>query len=386
MSRAALNLHLALSILGCFGGGSLYGWSGYLPAVRAEFGVANTAASMVFSLALFSFTLGVLLGPMLLARVSPPVRLPLIAGLAALSLGAAGLCTGFVGFAVAYGGFFGFASGGLYNHTVSMASASGRPTLLVPVSVAAFGFGGAVFGPVQIWLTSVGWGLWSTMPAFGCLAVVVVAALVLRPLPDCAIAAPHAPVRLVKPDKVIAALWVIFAAGSCSGLIVLGFAAQFLPQAVDGIGLMSLAVFLAALGNALGRLSSALTVAWFGPARGIAGSLILSIFSLACLIVTTAPVIVIGLLFFVAFAYGQLAATTPLLVKTQVSGAAFPSSFGWVFTGWGVAGLVGPWTAGGLLDATGTFQIPLIACIALAVLSLWFVVGFTKRDRLEETR
>ena len=384
MSLAARRFHFVLTILGCFGGGSLYGWSGYQPAVRAQFAVSNAAASMVFSLALVSFTLGVLLGPMLLTRVPPRFRLPLLAGPAALSLCVSGASTGFSGFVMAYGISFGFVSGAIYNHTISMASASHAATLLVPVSVAAFGFGGAVFGPVHVWLTANGWGLWSIAPALICLTVVALLAFGAQAQTGTEKTTSARPTPMVRPDKTIAILWIIFAAGSCSGLIVLGFAAQILPPAAEGVGLESLAIFLAALGNTMGRLSSAVTAGRFGPARGIAGALVLSMIALAGLTITATPGVVIGLLFLVAFAYGQLAATTPLLVKSQVGGAAFPGAFGWVFTGWGVAGLVGPWSAGWLLDATGTLRFSLVACIALAALSFWLVLRFPTRDPAEE--
>ena len=384
MSRAARRFRQALTILGCFSAGSLYGWSGYLPAVRAEFAISNAAASMVFSLALVSFTLGVLLGPLLLTRVTPGFRLPLIAGLAASSLAVSGLSTGFAGFAIAYGVAFGFLSGVMYNHTISMASASSAPTLLVPISVSAFGLGGAIFGPVHVSLSASGWELWSIAPALVCLGVVALLAIAAKAAVDPEIEGQSAPVPLVKPDKTIAILWVIFAAGSCSGLIVLGFAAQILPPVADNVGLASLAIFLAALGNTLGRLSSAMTAGRFGPARCIAGALVLSMIALAGLTFSTAPGVVVGLLFFVAFAYGQIAATTPLLVNEQVGGFAFAGAFGLVFTGWGVAGLVGPWTAGWLLDATGTLRFSLIACIGLAGLSFWLVLRFTTRDTTKE--
>ena len=384
MPIATRRFHLVLTIVGCFGGGSLYGWSGYLPAVRAQFEVSNAAASMVFSFALGSFTLGVLLGPVLLAKVAPGFRLPLGAGLAALSLGAAGMSAGFAGLVIAYGLAFGFLSGALYNHTISMAAQSRAATLFVPIGVAAFGLGGAVFGPVQFWLSGAGWGLWSIAPALVCLTGVALLALVVRAPLETHKTRHSAPVPMVKPDKTIVVLWIIFAAGSCSGLIVLGFAAQFLPKAADGVGLAGMAIFLAASGNTLGRLSAAVTAGRFGPVRGIAGALVLSMVALAGLTFTTAPGLVVGLLFLVAFAYGQLAATTPLLVRSQVSGPAFSGAFGWVFTGWGVAGLVGPWTAGWLLDATGTLRLSLIACIALAAIGLWLVLGFAKRDAGEE--
>lgn len=379
MSLAARRAHSRLTILACFGGGSLYGWSGYLPAVRTQFGVSNASASMVFSLALLSFTLGVLLGPYLLAHILPRYRLIFLASLSVLALTIAAASAGFAGFFLSYGLCFGFVAGVLYNHAISTASASVSATTLVPVSVAAFGLGGAVFGPVHVWLAA--FGLWSLAPATVCLAFVAVLALVMRPLPDLKESVQARPEPMITPDKTIVTLGIIFAAGSCSGLIVLGFASQILPGDADGVGLASLAIFLAAIGNTLGRLCSVITAGWFGPARAIVGALVLSMITLGALVFASVPGMVVGLLLLVAFAYGQLAATMPLLVKSQVSGATFSRSFGWVFIGWGVAGLLGPWSAGWLLDVTGSVHISLILCILLTALSLWLVSGFIKSDR-----
>lgn len=381
MARKARRFHFALTTLGCFGGGSLYGWSGLLPAVRATFDVSNATASMVFSLALISFTSGVLLGPMLFALVPSRFRLSAIAGCAAISLGLTGSSQGFNGFVLSYGILFGFVSGVLYNHAISQAAASEDANLLVPVNVAAFGLGGAVFGPIHVWLAASGWSIWATLPALVCLGAVCILAMFVSPNTDARATARLQSARMIKPNRTLVALWIVFAAGSCSGLIVLGFAAQILPQTAGGTGVASLAIFLAALGNSLGRLTSAVTTSMFGAASGIAGALALSMMALASLIFATAPFVVVMLLFFVAFAYGQLAATTPLLVRLQVRDAEFPASFGLVFTGWGVAGLVGPWTAGWLLDVSGTLQFALISCIALSFLSLCMVLPFTRRTR-----
>ena len=110
----------------------------------------------------------------------------------------------------------------------------------------------------------------------------------------------------------------------------------------------------------------------------------MSMLSLVCLAITAAPIAVVALLFVVAFAYGQLAATIPLLVKAHVSPAAFSGAFGLVFTGWGVAGLIGPWTAGWVLDATGTLQYALVICMALAALSLWLVLRLARDHAVSE--
>ncbi|WP_293445353.1 hypothetical protein [Planktotalea sp.] len=384
MSLAAGRVHSGLTILGCFGAGSLYGWSGYMPAVRAQFAVSNALASMVFSLALVSFTVGVLLGPYFLKRMSSRYRLALLAVLAVLALSGAGASAGFGTFVASYGVCFGLICGALYNHALATASFTASATLLIPISVASFGLGGAVFGPVQFWLNTSGWSLWSHAPVLVCFVFVALLAFFAGSSFTSETVEQTPAKRMILPDKTIVVLGVIFAAGSSSGLIVIGFASQILPRGADGLGLTSLAIFLSAIGNTLGRLSSALSAGWFGPARAIAGAMVATLITLGSLIFAATPILVVGLLFFVAFGYGQLAASMPLLVKSQVEASTFSASFGWVFVGWGVAGLIGPWSAGWLMDSTGTLKASLLICIVLAALSFWLVLGFSKTDRPQE--
>ena len=79
-------LSVTLPILGCFGGGSLYGWSGLMSAVQSAFAAGSAAASMVFSLALVSFMVGVLIRPLLLYHVPQRLHLSVIAFGAAASV------------------------------------------------------------------------------------------------------------------------------------------------------------------------------------------------------------------------------------------------------------------------------------------------------------
>lgn len=83
---------------------------------------------------------------------------------------------------------------------------------------------------------------------------------------------------------------------------------------------------------------------------------------------------IVAWLFLIAFSYGQVASQTPLLVSRHFSGSAFPSAFGWVFTGWGVAGLLGPWGAGWVLEMTGDLRFALLGCILICLLGLWLTI------------
>ncbi len=364
-------MNATLPILGCFGGGSLYGWSGLSPTVQIAFNVGSGLASMVFSFALASFTIGVLLSPMLLGRIPSRYRLSFATALAAASLAASCVAPSFDIFVVTYGIGFGFSSGVIYSLAIAHASASRRPNLFVPISVAAFGLGGAVFGPMGIWLAALGWSVWSTLPALCCLAFVATANLLTTQKPtEYSLVADNKHI-FVNPDRTILKLWMVFAAGSCAGLIVLGLASNFL---VTNPASQAAAIFAAAAGNTVGRLSASAVASWCGPKPGILGALSASILSLTALGFTTAPVMIVAWLFLIAFSYGQVASQTPLLVSRHFSGSAFPSAFGWVFTGWGVAGLLGPWGAGWVLEMTGDLRFALLGCILICLLGLWLTI------------
>ncbi len=369
----------ALPIVGCFAGGSLYGWSGYSAAVRAGFGVDNAAASMVFSVALVSFTVGVLLGPSLVRGMSQGYSLASLCGAAALALVAANASPTFPVFFACYGLAFGFLSGVLYNFALSLAASSPMPNVLLPVSVAAFGLGGAVFGPLSLWLADLGMGLWSTLPAGVCLAVVAVAAALGGATRSVAPATATPGRRLFQADPNTVLLWAIFAAGSCPGLVVLGFASQIVGGGA-GVMIAGLALFLAAAGNTAGRLAASPVAGRFGSLRGVSLSLILSVVALFGLLLANAAEALVAWLFLAAFAYGHFAANMPLYVRAQVGPEAFPGAFGVVFTGWGVAGLAGPWAAGALLDRTGDLSISFAASAAVATLGLLLLTMQSRRS------
>tara|TARA_B100000446_G_scaffold31693_1_gene27057 strand:- start:1527 stop:2000 length:474 start_codon:yes stop_codon:yes gene_type:complete len=71
----------------------------------------------------------------------------------------------------------------------------------------------------------------------------------------------------------------------------------------------------------------------------------------------TVAVVVIVL---VSSAYGALIAVYPFAVNEIFGSERYPAIYGRVFTAWGAAGLIGPFGAGLLFDATGTYRLPLL--------------------------
>jgi|TARA_B100001105_G_scaffold19230_1_gene13951 OFA family oxalate/formate antiporter-like MFS transporter len=69
----------------------------------------------------------------------------------------------------------------------------------------------------------------------------------------------------------------------------------------------------------------------------------------------------------IAFAYGAVIAVYPLAVARSFGEDGYPPAYGRVFTAWGTAGLVGPFGAGLLFEATGTYRVPLLVAAAAAI-------------------
>ena len=103
--------------------------------------------------------------------------------------------------------------------------------------------------------------------------------------------------------------------------------------------------------------------------------------SLALLATTSSWSLAIALLSLAGFAYGALIAIYPFAITLQYGVDAGPAVYGRVFLAWGASGLAGPWLAGALYDAGGSYGLAAgIACLIALVSS----AAHTWRLRLSE--
>ena len=77
---------------------------------------------------------------------------------------------------------------------------------------------------------------------------------------------------------------------------------------------------------------------------------------------------VISLLALIGFSYGAIIAVYPVAISNYF-GEAGPRVYGQVFTAWGFAGLVAPWTAGLIFDGSDGYAPALVVAAVIAGLS-----------------
>lgn len=364
-----------------------------MPLIENLFDGSTAAAGRVFSLAIVSFTVAVLIIPRL-AQFSQSLFFTGLMGIVGAGfLLLASFAKQYWLFVLCFSAGFGFASGALYINVLSMAAASAQARWLTPVMVALFGLGGVVFGPLWRQLVANDWGTQSLLPLAGLLLLGAIGASYIdrglmsatfnwksnRPAYHA-----HAARQPLIGSFRLLLIWGIFASGSMAGLMVLGLASKIIEHAGGSVIVASAGIAGIAFGNTVGRLSVSLqllvirstSVAFFAIVVVIAGLLIV-------MKSPNAQTIAFGLVL-VAFGYGIIASAIPVIVQQEFGAANFSSHFSVIFTAWGLAGLTSPWLAGVLFDAAGSFspaiQLALLATIFCSILLIWFVLTDRKAD------
>jgi OFA family oxalate/formate antiporter-like MFS transporter len=378
---------LWISGLLSFCAGALYGWSALIGPVQAAFSVTTAQAGLIFSWAIVSFTAAIIISPTVLTNWSPALRLAAFGGLAAVCVCFAMVSNSYLTFIILFSGGFGAMSGAIYITTLGVASAAKRHKIATPVMVAAFGAGGAVFGPLWRMLATDGWGLNGLLFLVSGLAIASVLLGINAWSTKATITVPRIePISFAVKQHFglhFVLIWLVFAFGSFGGLMVLGLASKMMDAAGLGAGLVSVALAGIAIGNTMGRLS----VVGFSQIMRVQNCIVvaLTLSSLGFVFVSMQSGLTVGLVL-IATGYGVIAATVPAITRAAFGSAPFQPIFAIMMTAWGVAGFFAPWVSGSIFDRTGSFNgalwlaaVMIVLC-GLTVLWLNQVMRDTQQD------
>jgi MFS family permease len=329
--------------------GTLFAWSLVAGPAAAAVGMSDGSAAVVFASAIVVLAVVLLtLGP--LQRRAGPRRLLH----AAAGLGGGGLLLAataqhplvlWVGVAL----LFGAANGLAYGVSLGLAaraspSRRGAATGLV---VSAYAAGPVLLGVVAPpALDADGWRV----------SLAVLAVIVTGLLAGAAWLVPAGSPegdRPGRPDPVprrdVALLWVVFAGGTAPGLLLFAHAVPVARDLQLSLRAAGLAVSALAAGNLIGRLVAGAWSDRIGRLRAVAVALTTGAVAIVALALPMPhPVVLAGYLG-TGLAYGAVSALVPAATADRVGAAAFPSTYGLVFTGWGCAGLLAPLAGGRLL-------------------------------------
>jgi OFA family oxalate/formate antiporter-like MFS transporter len=165
-------------------------------------------------------------------------------------------------------------------------------------------------------------------------------------------------------------MWIGYCLGTAAGLMTIS---QLIPFA-RSVGLpataATLTLVLGAVGNAGGRIFSG----WLSDAMGRLQTLRLMILISAVAMFILANSTNIGLiyvvLFIVYYCYGTQLSVFPSTTADFFGTKNLGINYGWVFTAWGVAGIVGPMIAGYMFRTYKVYTGAFYTAGILAVISL----------------
>lgn len=373
---------LLLAGMICFCAGGLYGWSALIAPLQQAFPISTADAGFVFSIAIAAFTVAVLTTPYLPPFLHDFRGLSLLGIVAAIWLCASSTASNFTAFVIFFGVGFGATSGTIYMVTLGIAAETKNPKIATPIMVAAFGLGGAVFGPIWRVFEALELGLLSILVLPVTFILVSLISLLVSKEQSKAIeikeqSATDEPASQ-RPLHLIVLVWMLFAFGSIGGLMVLGLASKMLDFAGSSVFLASIALAGIAIANTSGRLSVAglnqlynpISISAFAAMVGAVGLLIATLSESAVLIALA--------LVFVGLGYGAMASAVPSITGTLFGQQNFARTFPIVFTAWGVAGLSAPWIAGAIFDATGSFSSAIYLALCANLLAILVAVILRK--------
>ena len=346
--------------------GTIHSFSLFIEPFEADLGAGRGGVAAVYSVALVTLTLVVLTGHPLFRWLPGPMVVLVATGGAAVGLLLAASASSLIGLLVGYGIVFGGCNGLGYAFGLQCAAEANpdRRGLALGLVTAAYALGGAIAALLlgdQIDASGIATALRSL--ALGISATGLIAATLLAG--GSPSQARGSATRLSGTDRrLVVRFWVAYGLAVVAGLMALGHAAAIV-DAVGGPG--GATVVVAGLASAAGGAWIAVTVDRAETARLLRRLPLGSAFVLGVAAVTSNGDVAAVAVAAVAFAYGAVIALYPFAVARTFGGERYPNVYGRVFTAWGTAGLVGPFGAGLLFEATGTYRVPLILAAVAAI-------------------
>jgi len=366
--------------------GVLYAWSIFAAGLSGTYHWTAVQASMPYTVAIAMFALIMLVGGRLQDMFGPRIVATAGGVLTGAGLVLSSLFPTLTGVILCFGVMTGAGIGLGYSATTPAAVKWFRPEqkgLIAGIVVTGFGLASLYIAPLTKTLMAA-YGMFATFKilgvAFG-LAIVVFAQFLSVPRAPAATAASNRATatsgdytwrQMVRTPQFVL-LWLMFLAGSMTGLMLIGHLAKIAKLqtgAETGVALVA----MIAISNALGRPVSGYVSDRIGRGRTMAILYLLQGATLALFGSFDSFAAILAGSMIITFSYGAMLAVYPSAIGDFYGTRNMGFNYAILFTAWGVAGLAGPLAAGYLLDMTGgygaAFAICSVLCFAAAGLGL----------------
>jgi len=175
--------------------------------------------------------------------------------------------------------------------------------------------------------------------------------------------------------------WTAYGTAVFSGLMVIGHATGIARAAGLEPALSYVAPIVIALANVVGSLLGGYLVDALGPRRLLTTVALVSILSMIAMYLWPEPAVTLAALGGAGFAYGATIAAFPAAISKTYGPVAGIRVYGKVFTAWGTAGLLAPWSAGILFEMTGAYTLTLLLALLFGLGSVVAIFCMPRADQ-----
>ena len=364
---------LTAAILANGAAGLLYTWSLFILPIEGALGLNRADLGLISSVALVSFTMGVLVLPIIVSRIGKFYAAILAFALMSGGHLVFGISASWMTLVLGYGLGFGVGSGLAYGFALSLASSlpAGIRALSIGLSLGAFALSGIVL-PVVLgnWISTTAPGMAFLRIGIATLVVGVLCSLALVRAAGIVRDSDNTALPLLVPisiDKPFLILSLILFLICFTGLAVVSQATAI--AAAAGITFASYATTALTVGYLAGSLVGAPFAEQFGERNTL---LLLSIFTFLGLfaIITQSHLFLFIGSILTGLTLGGVGSIMPVLIGIRYGATNISRLFGRMIIGYGLAGLIAPGIAGMLYVSSQSYMPMLVLCIAMTALSL----------------
>lgn len=353
--------------------GGLFAWSVFVMPLQKVTGASLATLSAVFSVAIVSFSVAMVIGPTLYRRFNTPTIAGGVCVVTAIGFALAGLGDSLWWVGIGYGVLFGATNGIGYSLALQAASSTINNSrgLAIGFIIACYALGTVLWVPTfSFAITTL--GVRTTLVAgaviFLAIAFLVFGLFLLANTDLRQVATPSNDSISVLRHQTFWLLWSEFFCVSVVGLMTIGHAAGLVAATGGSVRQTAFGVGLVAAANGFGRLSTGWLCDRFPVRLVLILMPLLGAASLVILIIWSTPITTLLALSLVGNAYGSNASAIPIATAQYYGAERTSYIFGRVITAWGLAGLAGPLLAGWLFDATEGYKLTLVYGAATAAI------------------
>lgn len=174
-------------------------------------------------------------------------------------------------------------------------------------------------------------------------------------------------------------LWTVYIFAATSGMMIIGHAANIANTYSLGDG--AFVVMIVGLANTLGRVFWGSVSDRIGRYKTVLAMFVVSAAGLILVNLSETIGAVLGItgLVFIALSFGGFLGSFPGITAENWGSTNSATNYGWMFTAYGIAAVVGPSIGSNIREASGSYSLALIIATVMAVLGFILTAWFLKR-------